>query len=323
MRFLLLFFTLFFAAPIAAKEPVLGLPIDCILGETCYVQHYVDRDEGPGVSDFSCGSLSYDGHKGTDIALPNIDVMQEGVDVLAAASGTVIATRNHMPDIKYGSLGAPDVDTDGTECGNGIKIRHNDGWTTMYCHMKQGSIIVEKGQSVAKGNVLGQVGLSGKTQFPHVHLAVRKNDRIVDPFDVSDTLTCNNPDRNSLWHKPLPYVASGIIQLGFDSKIPNYADIKADGNPLPFLAVNAPALVLWGHAFGGLPNDTIVLNITGPNGVFSHQKIRLGKKQVQYFRASGKRNKGTDWVKGRYRGTVKIMRGSNIIAERKTSIEVK
>nr|WP_309501337.1 hypothetical protein [uncultured Roseovarius sp.] len=58
------------AAPAAATErPELGLPVACTLGETCHVQQYVDYDPGPGLRDFMCRSLSYDGHKGTDFAL--------------------------------------------------------------------------------------------------------------------------------------------------------------------------------------------------------------------------------------------------------------
>ena len=56
---------------------------------------------------------------------------------------------------------------------------------------KKDSIVVKKGQRVAMGAILGQVGLSGKTQFPHVHLSVRHNGTVVDPFDPDSRDTCN------------------------------------------------------------------------------------------------------------------------------------
>lgn len=57
------------AAPVAAKDLSLTLPIDCVLGDTCYVQQFADRDAGSDHSDYNCGTLTYDGHKGTDFAL--------------------------------------------------------------------------------------------------------------------------------------------------------------------------------------------------------------------------------------------------------------
>ena len=54
------------ATPAVAQDLHLGLPIDCTLGDTCYIQNYVDTDPSEEALDFQCGSLTYDGHKGTD-----------------------------------------------------------------------------------------------------------------------------------------------------------------------------------------------------------------------------------------------------------------
>ena len=69
----------------------MGLPIACDPGETCHIQQYVDADPGPGAQDYRCGTLSYEGHKGTDFALTDLSAMVAGVDVLAAAPGVVAA----------------------------------------------------------------------------------------------------------------------------------------------------------------------------------------------------------------------------------------
>jgi len=94
------------AAPVAAKDLSLTLPIDCVLGDTCYVQQFVDRNAGSAHSDYNCSTLTYDGHKGTDFALPSLAAMTAGVDVLASVSGVVAATRDDMPDIIQGAVGA-------------------------------------------------------------------------------------------------------------------------------------------------------------------------------------------------------------------------
>ena len=87
------------SASLAAAEPFsLDFPVDCTLGETCYIQQYVDHDPGPGARDFTCQGLSYDGHKGTDIALPTLAAMAQGVRVRAAAPG--IPIRCHFHDTR-------------------------------------------------------------------------------------------------------------------------------------------------------------------------------------------------------------------------------
>ena len=93
-----LFLCLPLTAPMALAEPRLALPLDCTLGETCFIQNYVDADGGPGAADFTCGGLSYDGHKGTDFALLSHSAAQAGVNVLAAAPGVVRAVRDGVAD---------------------------------------------------------------------------------------------------------------------------------------------------------------------------------------------------------------------------------
>lgn len=75
------------AAPAVARDIVLGLPIDCDLDEVCYIQQFVDHDPSANARDFACGMLTYDGHKGTDFALPDRAMVDLGVNVVAAAPG--------------------------------------------------------------------------------------------------------------------------------------------------------------------------------------------------------------------------------------------
>ena len=72
------------AATSAAGDFSLTFPIDCTLDDICFIQQFVDHDPTAGVHDFTCGALSYDGHKGTDFALPSRAAQRAGVNVLAA-----------------------------------------------------------------------------------------------------------------------------------------------------------------------------------------------------------------------------------------------
>ena len=94
---------LFAAAALpAAAQPALLMPVDCTLGETCFIQNYPDHDPGPGFADFTCGSLGYDGHDGTDVALLSLAAMRAGVAVLAPADGTVARVQVSVGDAVQG-----------------------------------------------------------------------------------------------------------------------------------------------------------------------------------------------------------------------------
>ena len=70
----------------------------------------------------------------------------------------------------------------GRGCGNSVAVNHGGGWETYYCHLRRGSLTVRRDQRVEKGDKLGFVGSSGLAEFPHVHLGVRKDGKVIDPF---------------------------------------------------------------------------------------------------------------------------------------------
>jgi murein DD-endopeptidase MepM/ murein hydrolase activator NlpD len=133
-------------APAAALE--LSLPVDCTIGTDCAVQHYFDRDAGDGTADYMCGHQTYDGHDGLDIRVPDLAAMARGVAVIAAAPGTVRATRDGMADVNVAEAGFESVAN--VECGNGVMVDHDGGWATQYCHLKEGSIAVRRGDRVER-----------------------------------------------------------------------------------------------------------------------------------------------------------------------------
>lgn len=309
------------AAVSVAGAFTVSQPIDCTLGETCYIQQYVDRDPGPGAQDFTCGPLSYDGHKGTDFALPTLDEMEAGVNVLAAAAGTVAAIRDEMPDILSSAPNAPDIA--GRECGNGVLIRHEEGWVTQYCHMKRGSVVVRPGDAVAAGDVLGQVGLSGQTEFPHVHLELRHDDQVVDPFaPAAEAPACGTAPETTIWQSSIYYRPGGLIEIGLASGVPAYDAIKAGLDPVTALPADAPALVVWGFAYGGRAGDRVQMLITGPQGKVSAHEAVLEGNQAQFFRASGRRTPDGGWPTGTYAGLVRLLRGGVEIDTRAIQIQI-
>ncbi|ASM73222.1 MULTISPECIES: M23 family metallopeptidase [Roseobacteraceae] len=305
----------------AAGDPVLTPPIDCDLGRDCFIQQYVDHDSSAGASDYLCAPLSYDAHKGTDFSLRTLQQMQAGVNVLASAPGTVKGVRDGMEDRIYTTSNAEEIK--GRECGNGLVIDHGDGWETQYCHMKKDSLAVHSGDQVSRGSVLGQVGVSGLAQFPHIHLNVRHNGTTIDPFDPDGKITCGTPDPDTLWQNPPPYRAGGFLDVGFSDGIPDYADVKSGSAAKPSLPVDAPALVVYGYAFGGQKDDKLRLVLTGPDGTVVDQTIALEKTQAQFFRAVGKRLKRAVWPTGTYTGIATLSRKGRQIDTRSANITLR
>src|SRR5262249_30128471 len=63
--------------------------------------------------------------------------------------------------------------------GNLIIIDHGNGVTTRLGHLSQ--IRVKIARTVTKGEIVGNVGMTGRTTGPHLHYEVRLNDRPVNP----------------------------------------------------------------------------------------------------------------------------------------------
>src|SRR5262245_12582374 len=105
----------------ADESPRFVFPAACRLGETCWTVNYVDTDLERGrATDFRCGTQSYDGHDGTDFAVRDTKVMEAGIDVLAAADGTVLRVRDGVIDREPSQEQLAKVLADQKGCGNGV-----------------------------------------------------------------------------------------------------------------------------------------------------------------------------------------------------------
>jgi murein DD-endopeptidase MepM/ murein hydrolase activator NlpD len=81
---------------------------------------------------------------------------------MAADGGTVIYTGNS------GSY------------GKHIKIKHSDGYVTLYAHLS--AISVNNGDSVYQGQKIGEIGSTGRSTGNHLHFEIIKNGVQVNPL---------------------------------------------------------------------------------------------------------------------------------------------
>ncbi|MFI0844342.1 M23 family metallopeptidase [Mesorhizobium sp. IMUNJ 23232] len=93
-----------------------------------------------------------------------------GKPILAVADGTVVGTRNDLQDQVPGALPA-NLPLDEAD-GNFVVLDIGSGLFVNYAHMRPGSVKVKLGDKVRRGDQLGEVGNTGNSQAPHLHLHV-------------------------------------------------------------------------------------------------------------------------------------------------------
>lgn len=288
----------------------LSLPIDCEPGVDCWVFNFVDLDPGKGRRDFACGEMSYDTHKGTDFALSHFGRINELVPVRAAASGRVLGARDGMKDISVRVTGRAAIK--GKECGNGVRIDHGGGWHTQYCHMKRGSVLVGSGDLVRAGDRIGAVGLSGLTEFPHLHMTVEKDGKVVDPFvGVSGGKECDVGEA-PLWRgevlDKLRYLSAIPYNIGFADHVPKVEEVRAGKLDATSLSASSKALVFWAEIAGLKPKDVVTTRFFGPDGgLLAEKEETLATHKIRIWSAVGKKS-STSWPTGVYRGEVTVRR---------------
>ena len=94
-------------------------------------------------------------HAGLDFAVP------AGTPIKTPAAGKVILIGNYFFN------------------GNTVFVDHGQGFISMFCHMSK--IDTKVGQQLARGDVVGKVGSTGRATGPHMHWNVSLNDARVDP----------------------------------------------------------------------------------------------------------------------------------------------
>ncbi len=297
-----------------ANSLQLQLPLACDPGRTCFVQYYVDRDSGPEARDFTGGSQTYDRHDGTDFRLTS-SVTAAGPlgAVRAAAAGTVLRIRIDAPDVSVRETGMAKVA--GAECGNGLVIAHAKSYETQYCHLAQGSVTVRPGEAVAAGQVIGHVGLSGATEFPHLHFTVRLAGRPVDPFAIDGSA---HPGRHaSLWDEAvrasLHYRAGTVLNSGFSDGPVTMAAVEAEAaGPL---RARAETLVAWVRAISLEAGDVQRLVVRTPDGqiLAQNQLPPLANPRAQSLIFTGRRRPADGFRAGTYEATFEVVRGGRVV----------
>lgn len=98
--------------------------------------------------------------------------MHEGMDFTAKMGSPIYATGDGM---------VSRADNTASGFGNHVVIRHGYGYETLYAHLSKYNC--RAGQRVKRGDIIGYVGSTGRSEGPHLHYEVHKEGRVVNPLN--------------------------------------------------------------------------------------------------------------------------------------------
>ena len=98
--------------------------------------------------------------------------MHEGMDFTAKIGTPIYATGDGVVER---------ADNTASGYGNHIVIRHGFGYETLYAHLSKYKC--RAGQRIKRGDVIGYVGSTGRSEGPHLHYEVHKNGKVVNPLN--------------------------------------------------------------------------------------------------------------------------------------------
>ena len=151
----------------------------------------------------------------------NTDWVGFGEPIHAVADGTVVLTRDGLPDIPPMTKN-PGLRTPEDYAGNNVIVAIGHGRYAVFDHLVRGSVRVRRGQRVRAGQVVGKLGNSGNTDGPHLHFGIEaRPDSLAQglPFEIDDfvlehTVSAASPGQVTLigtpkrLHRALPLIRS-------------------------------------------------------------------------------------------------------------------
>lgn len=257
-----------------------------------FIGAYVDQNTATtAIQDYDCGTNTYDGHHGTDIAIWPYSFYKmdnNQVEVIAAAAGTIIQKNEGNFDRNCGS---------NSLTANSIIIQHSDGTYALYWHMKKNSLTSKTvGETVSTGEYLGVVGSSGSSSGPHMHFEIWTGTTAAtykDPFSGA----CNLLNASSWWANQRLHTEPAIMKTSVhptdialatcpNSDVPN----ESDSFLVPFQGAGLAAGYAKFYFFWReIPmNATIALRILNPNGsLFNNWNYTVPtNNKISYYGAS-------------------------------------
>ena len=124
-----------------------------------------------------CNQITQKYKKGTHNGIDLVGYKNALDYIIAHSDGEVVGVRSNYKT----------TDKTGNSYGNYVKIKHNNGYYTLYAHLKYNSVCVSVGDRVTKGQTIGYMGATGHATGAHLHFEVRDtSDTKIDPTPYID-----------------------------------------------------------------------------------------------------------------------------------------
>lgn len=264
----------------------LSLPLDCRLGINCWITNLPSHNKKDKAVDFLNNSKTYSGNVGTDFTIQ----LNTHMKVISPINGRVKSIQDDINDISISKIDRQSSEIN--KCGNFVVLVQDD-YEIELCHLKKNSIAVNIGDEVKIGQNLAEVGLSGVSDSPHLHVNIRRikenqNYIEVDPFyDVQKKEYGLTPQ--SLWsnqHQMEKQAAqTGIIYnygFSFDQIIPEEVRIKQNNNELQ--PSSPRSIIGFVDIFSVNPGDKVTLKIVDDSNKELVSKTKeFNQYQHRYF----------------------------------------
>lgn len=221
-------------------------------------------------------------HKGIDIVGKNYTVK----DVLAHSDGVVVDIRTNCKGHEEGG-----------SYGNYVKLKHSDGYYTLYAHLAYGTIKVRKNDKVKKQDKLARMGDTGYAFGVHLHWEVRNTSDVrINPTDYlnKDLPASPTPTPTKKWNIG-DYVTIDGVYVSSDSK-EKLKPLVNHGKITRIVDARNPYLLNDGN-IGWVNDDCIVgrydessllilvkQTIRGDYGNGEERKLRLGGRYSEVQR---------------------------------------
>lgn len=212
-----------------------------------------------------------------------IDIVNKGYtlgNIVAHTEGQVVEVRNNCTGFE--SSGS---------YGNYVKIKHSNGYYTLYAHMAYNTVKVSKGQRVSKGQLLGYMGATGTAYGGHLHFEVRNTSDVrIDPTSYLDANLPNSQAPTKSVEELAQEVIAGKYGNGEDRKKAlgdRYSEVQARVNEILAPAPKPNVDIL----------DLVRKTIRGDFGNGDARKNALGSNyaEIQKQVNLNFQNKTTNW----------------------------
>ena len=240
-----------------------------------------------------------DGHGG-------IDLVRDGYrldNITAHSDGTVVQV------IKNVNVNTPN---DPTNPGNMVRIDHGNGFQTRYLHLAYGTVNVNVGDRVRRGQIIGYMGNTGNSFGAHLHFEVLKDGNRINPTEYLDKDFPRSNNVNVYYrvrtvkHGWLPEVKNLEDYAGWENSPITDIAIKVDrgsiryrvhvkgGNWLPYVTGYDINDISNGYAGNGKVIDAVEVYYYTPDDIrpYKKAKYKVNEYPWQYDNETDSRQDG-------------------------------